>query len=75
MILTEQDMSSAEPHKQLLKALLESDSENANNTKVQNEEMTDQDSSDHRVELTDLTDKAWLLEKIAEDDAAAVATQ
>ena len=51
-------MSSAKLHEQLLKASLKSDSENANNTEAQNKEMTDQDSSDHRVELTDFTDEA-----------------
>ena len=61
VISTKQDMSSAKLHEQLLKASLESDSENANNTEAQNKEMTDQDSSDHRVELTDFTDEAWLL--------------
>ena len=34
-------MSSAKLHKQLLKALLESDSENVNNIEVQNVEITD----------------------------------
>ena len=34
-------MSSVKLHKQLLKALLEFNSENANNTEVQNVEMTD----------------------------------